>query len=73
MVKTTKFMIDYAFNELDLNRINILTATENYASQAIPEKLRFTKEGLIEDNECLYGKFLDNYIYGITKENWKNK
>ena len=72
MVKTTKFMIDYAFNELNLNRISILTATENYASQAIPEKLGFTKEGMLEDNECLYGKFLDNYIYGMTKEKWNN-
>ena len=72
MVKTTKFMIDYAFKELNLNRVSILTATENYASQAIPEKLGFTKEGMIEDNECLYGKFLDNYIYGMTKEKWKN-
>ena len=72
MVKTTKFMIDYAFNELDLNRVSILTATENYASQAIPEKLGFTKEGMLKDNECLYGKFLDNYIYGMTKEKWKN-
>jgi len=72
MVKTTKFMIDYAFNELDLNRVSILTATENYASQAIPEKLGFTKEGMLKDNECLYGKFLDNYIYGMTKEKWNN-
>ena len=58
MIKTTKFMI--------------LTATENSASQAITEKLGFTKEGMIKDNECLYGKFLDNYIYGITKEKWNN-
>ena len=72
MAKTTKFMIDYAFNELNLNRVSILTATENYASQAIPEKLGFIKEGMLEDNECLYGKFLDNYIYGMTKEKWKN-
>lgn len=26
----------------------------------------------LKDNECLYGKFLDNYIYGMTKQNWKN-
>ena len=56
---------------MKLNKISILTATENYSSQAIPEKLKFIKEGTLIENECLYGNFVDNYIYGITKKMWE--
>lgn len=71
MTRSTKIMVDYAFDNLELNKITILVATENFASQAIPERLGFIKEGTLSDNECLYGKFVDNYIYGMTKKNWR--
>ena len=66
-------IIQYIFETLNLNRITILVATENYASQAIPEKLKFIKEGTLLENECLYGKFVDNNIYGLTKKRWEEK
>ena len=40
-------LIDYGFNELGLNRIEIKCAFENYKSQAIPEKFNFQKEGIM--------------------------
>ena len=64
-------IINYIFDTLMLNRIAILVATKNYTSQAIPEKMKFIKEGTLLENECLYGKFVDNYIYGMTKKRWK--
>lgn len=71
MIRSCKTIINYIFDIIELNRISILAATENYASQAIPEKLKFIKEGTLMDNECLYGKFVDNYIYGMTKKIWE--
>ena len=72
MMRSCIEIINYVFNNIQLNKINILAATENYSSQAIPEKLNFIKEGMLEDNECLYGVFVDNYIYGMTRKRWKN-
>ena len=71
MIKSCKSIINYIFDCMKLNKISILTATENYSSQAIPEKLKFIKEGTLIENECLYGNFVDNYIYGITKKMWE--
>lgn len=71
MTKSCKAILDYCFNELKLNRVQILVATENYQSQAIPEKLNFEKEGTLKDNECLYGKYIDNYTYCMLNRRWK--
>lgn len=73
MIRSCKTIINYIFDTLKLNRISILAATENYSSQAIPKKLKFKKEGILLENEYLYGKFVDNYIYRLTKKMWENK
>lgn len=72
MTRSCKVILDYCFNELNLNRVQILVATENYQSQAIPKKLNFEKEGMLKDNECLYGKYIDNYIYCMLNRKWKS-
>lgn len=71
MTKCCIKIINYIYEEINLNRISILVATQNYSSQAIPENLNFQKEGILVENECLYGNFVDNYIYGMTKNKWK--
>ena len=39
-------LIDYAFDELDLNRIEIRCAPANTASRRVPIRLGFTEEGM---------------------------
>lgn len=71
MKKSCESVINYIYDSTDLNRISILVATENFASQAIAQKLGFEKEGKLIDNECLYGKYVDNYIFSMTRNRWK--
>jgi len=73
MIKSCKALIDYGFQNLDLNRVTIKCATENIKSRAIPEKLGFKLEGIIEQNERLYNRFVDHAYYGMLKENWSIK
>jgi ribosomal-protein-serine acetyltransferase len=64
-------LIDYAFNELELNRIEIHCAEGNTKSRAIPEKLGFSQEGLVRQAEWLYDHFVDHVIYGMLATEWK--
>ncbi len=62
MTACCRAMVDHAFNELGLHRIVIAVATDNHASQAIPDRLGFTKESVQRDTELLYGRFVDHTI-----------
>lgn len=66
-------LIDYGFNELGLNRIEIKCASENYKSQAIPEKFNFQKEGIMRQAEFVNETFLDLILYSILKDEWNEK
>ncbi|MCC5787578.1 MAG: GNAT family N-acetyltransferase [Phycisphaerales bacterium] len=59
MTACCRALVDHAFSELDLHRIVIAVATDNHASQAIPDRLGFTKEGIEREAEWLYDRFVD--------------
>lgn len=61
--KATQAILDLAFENLKLNRIEIRCATGNLASQAIPKSLGFKEEGLLRENEWLYDHFVDHVVY----------
>jgi ribosomal-protein-serine acetyltransferase len=67
-----KAIINHAFKELGLNRIEIKCGIENEKSCAIPEKLQFKQEGILRQAELLNGKFIDLYLYAMLKEDWQN-
>jgi ribosomal-protein-serine acetyltransferase len=71
--QSCKKLIDYGFNELGLNRIEIKCASENYKSQAIPEKFNFQKEGIMRQAEFVNETFLDIILYSILKNEWTEK
>ncbi|HSI90037.1 MAG TPA: GNAT family protein, partial [Adhaeribacter sp.] len=63
-------LIAYGFTELNLNRIEIKCGTGNLKSQAIPERLGFTKEAILRQAELVNGNFQDLYLYSLLKEEW---
>jgi ribosomal-protein-serine acetyltransferase len=69
--KSTQAMIDFCFSELKLNRIEIKCAVGNIKSRRIPEKLNFTKEGVIRQGERLYDKYVDLELYSLLKQESK--
>jgi len=66
-----QLMLDYGFNELLLNRIQLGADTRNIRSQKAIEKLGATKEG-IRRNHYIDSKGIsrDDLYYSITKEDW---
>ncbi|HEY3272725.1 MAG TPA: GNAT family protein [Methanocella sp.] len=70
MTRACEALIDYGFGELGLNRIVIRAATENQRSQAIPQRLGFTREGVERQSEWLNDHFLDMVVYSMLRSEW---
>lgn len=73
MTQAVEALIKYCFDEIDLNRIEISAAANNEKSQAIPERLGFTREGMLRDNELLNGIYSSSYIYSLLKSEYNSK
>lgn len=71
ITQSCRLLIAYAFDELKMNRVEIHCAAENQRSRAIPEKLGFTKEGVLRQSEWRHTRFYDMVIYGMLVEVWK--
>ncbi len=71
MTRAVTALIDYGFNVLGLNRIEIRAAYENERSRAIPERLGFQYEGQVRQGEWLYDHFVDLIIYGMLEAEWE--
>jgi ribosomal-protein-serine acetyltransferase len=61
---------NYAFHTLELNRTYINCAEGNAKSRAIPERLGYVQEGILQDGECLYSVYHNEVVYGLVKRNW---
>jgi ribosomal-protein-serine acetyltransferase len=70
MTKACRFVVDYAFVELKLNRVEIRCATGNHKSRAIPERLGFKLEGTVRQAEWLYDHFVEHAVYGLLASEW---
>lgn len=71
MTKATKAVVDFAFNELDLNRVEIRSAVDNLRSRAIPERLGFINEGRLREVEKINGEYYDHICYSMLSRDWK--
>lgn len=64
-----EFLIYYAFTKTDAYRLNGDTASENVASMKIMEKCDFTIEGRRLKYWYARGRYYDQVLYGLLKEN----
>jgi ribosomal-protein-serine acetyltransferase len=71
MTAAVRRLIDYVFDELGLNRVEIRCAVENQKSRAIPERLGFTYEGTLRQAEWLYDRYVNHVVYGLLKIEWR--
>src|SRR5687767_6177921 len=68
-----RVLIDYLFDTMDLNRLQINCNVENVRSRAIPERLGFKLEGVMRQMELIGGRYGDWAVYGLLREDWKSK
>ncbi len=71
ITESCKILINYAFEELGMNRIEIRCAMENVKSRAIPERLNFKLDGVLRQFLWRHTCFFDMAIYSLLAEEWR--
>ena len=64
----TKLLLEYAFNELKLERIYLFTEENNSKAQHLFEKVGFKQEGLLYNDLIYNNRKINRYVYAIVKE-----
>jgi ribosomal-protein-alanine N-acetyltransferase len=66
-----RIMVDYLFLSKDVVRVQAKADPENIASWKALEKAGFKREGVLRKTFYCRGKWRDDYIYSILREEWK--
>jgi aminoglycoside 6'-N-acetyltransferase len=66
----TCLVLDYLFTELDLHRVIAIADCENERSVALLKRLGMRQEGHFRQNIWFKGKWGDEYLYAILKDEW---
>jgi RimJ/RimL family protein N-acetyltransferase len=64
-------LLQWAFDTLDLNRVQAETDTRNTASSRVLEKLGFVREGRLREDCIVDGDISDTWVYGLLRREWK--
>lgn len=68
MTAAVRLLVEHALKTWRLNRVEIVVATENRRSRAIPERLGFREEGTLRHYQLLDGRYLDCVSYSMLAE-----
>jgi ribosomal-protein-serine acetyltransferase len=71
VTQSTKAIIDFAFKNLEMNRVMIRLATGNSRSESIPVRLGFLFEGIERNGEIVNDVFYDLKVYSLLRKEWQ--
>ena len=64
-------LLGWAFDTLDLNRVQAETDTRNVASARVLEKLGFVREGTLREDCVVNGEVSDSWVYGLLRREYQ--
>ena len=73
MTEAVRRLIRYGFEEMNLNKVVIKSATHNIRSLNISKRLGMYFEGTIRANQIVNGEYVDHYQYSILKSEYKDR
>ncbi|MDX9848128.1 MAG: GNAT family protein [Tenuifilaceae bacterium] len=74
IIQSVKRLIEYAFAEMEMNRIQIRCAVGNHSSKKIPQQLGFLLERIERDGELLANaEYTDLEVYSMLKKEYSNQ
>lgn len=73
VTKACRILINHAFSELKLNRLEIQCDSENGRSRKVAERLGFTQEDVLRQAWWSRDRFVDLVVYGLLKSEWQSR
>lgn len=70
MTEAIKPILDYGFNQMNLNRIEAFVAPYNVASNKVMGNNGFVKEGHLRSHYFFEGKHDDSYLYSLLRSDY---
>jgi ribosomal-protein-serine acetyltransferase len=70
IVESVEKMIQFIFETLEMNRIQIKCGVGNFKSSRIPKKLGFRFEGIERQGERHHFNYIDLEVYSLLKKEW---
>ena len=67
MTEAVKLVTEYAFQNLDLIRLQAGVLNKNPSSMRVLEKAGYVKEGILRRSVIKRGEILDEHVYAILK------
>jgi len=64
-------LIEHAFQDWDLNRVEIRCASTNTKSCSVAQRLGFRLEGVLREAQLVDARFVDLNVYGLLAREWK--
>ena len=71
MTTAVSAMLDHAFEEWQLHRVEIRAGVANLRSRAIPERLGFREAGVLRGAERIGARVIDHAVYVMTARDWR--
>ncbi|MFF0740425.1 GNAT family N-acetyltransferase [Streptomyces sp. NPDC004111] len=69
--ETAHALLRWAYDTLDLNRVQAEADTRNAASARVLEKIGFVREGMLREDCVVDGEVSDTWVYGLLKREWE--
>lgn len=70
MTEAAGALLAWAFDTLDLNRVQAETDTRNLASARVLDKLGFVREGTLREDCVVDGDVSDSWVFGLLRREW---
>ncbi|OLY47980.1 ribosomal-protein-alanine N-acetyltransferase [Bartonella apis] len=67
MHESLELMVDFAFQQLKLHRLQAATIPTNIRSISLLEKCGFVREGLMRSYVKIHGEWQDHYLYSLLE------
>jgi RimJ/RimL family protein N-acetyltransferase len=69
--EAARSVLQWAFDTLDLNRVQAEADTRNVASARVLEKLGFVLEGTLREDCVVNGEVSDSLVFGLIRREWQ--
>ena len=74
MTEAMKAVIDFGFEKMGLNRIEVFIMPRNKRSIKLVKSLGFKREGLLRQRYFdEFGHFTDDVLFSMLRTDWKEK